>query len=136
MKVTRVLVCVCCCVAFLVGCNKIPDQGTPEEQYARMVKRRVRDVDKAATGRQPKEVQVRLSEMTEDLEMYEKRSGPEHVAVYKEIQDIQKDLLEGFKKSNSPPGMVAKVQKMKSLAEKLPGGPLDSGAGGAPPSAG
>ena len=134
MKLTKVFVCAWF-VLVLAGCgSNSPVKETPEELYALGIKRRVRDVENAV--RDPKEAQVRLSSMTEDLEMYEKRSAPEHKEVYKELQTIQKELLEDFKQSNSPANLSARVQKMKALADKLPGKIEPTSGGPNIPSAG
>jgi hypothetical protein len=132
MKLPTMLTCAWV-VVFLAGCSSSsPVKESPQEQYAMVIKRRVRDVEKVV--RQPKEAQARIEGMTEDLDMYEKRSAPEHKEVYKELQTIQKELVAGFK-SGSPSDLAAKVQKMKELCDKLPG-TIDQAGGPAPPPSG
>jgi hypothetical protein len=110
-------------IVSLIGCGPPPNpvKETPEELYAMQIKRRIRDAEAALKTRNPKmaaqTAMQRLNEMTEDLDMYEKRSGPDDKATYAEIQKIQRELI----KQSASGGLAEKVKQMKTLADKLPG---------------
>src|SRR5262245_50232502 len=106
-------------IVFLVGCHdRNPVKETPEAQFALQIKRRIRDVEEALKSRNAQAAQRRVADMSEDLDTFEQRSGPEHKSIYSDIQKIQRDLA---KQSASGGGFADKVRQMKTLADKLPG---------------
>ncbi len=107
----------------LVGCGsggkESPVKYTPEEQYSLLIKRRVADLTEGLE-RNLKDAQSMAEAMTADLGEYEKKSGPEHKAIYAELQKTQQELLAAFKKSASLAEIQGKVRKIEALASKLP----------------